>query len=291
MYQCTNGNINGNLPFIPHYIASEIHNRLLPHCQSNNEFHLIKGFYYQLISACNGSFNSSYRSISTYAKEFRFTERLVRRAISLLTDIGLITCTQSPFGKPSKTYQLKPVPLPLPVTEPKPETEALVIHSLDNIANLNSYYHGNMNLLPEPKPETVPLPLPVTEPKPEALPKPETVKAVTQIRVTEPETLPEPKPETLPEPKPETLPEPKLKPEAILEPKLKHLSEPVLMFKRKPVKISEFEPLLINEPERQIKATCTCGKPTTEFELTRWGVCSECFISSPNEFYKQCLRA
>ena len=63
------------------------------------------------------------------------------------------------------------------------------------------------------------------------------------------------------------------------------------MFKRKPVKISEFEPLLINEPERQIKATCTCGKPTTEFELKRWGVCSECFISSPNEFYKQCLRA
>ena len=241
MYQCTNGNIGLNLPFIPHYIATEIHNRLLPRCQSNNEFHLIKGFYYQLISACNGSFNSSYRSISTYAKEFLFTERLVRRAISLLTDIGLIRCTESPYGKPSKTYQLKPVPLPLPVTEPKPE--AL------------------------PKPETVSLPLPVPEPKPEALPKPETV--------------PEPKPETVPEPKPE----------AILEPKLKHLSEPVLMFKRKPVKISQFEPLLISEPEHQIKATCTCGKPTTEFELKRWGVCSQCFISSPNKFYEQCLRA
>ena len=271
------------LSFHPYWIDKELDNRLLPHCKSNNELHLIRSFYFKLVSACNGVFNSSYRSIQTYAKEFRFTERLVRRAISLLTDIGLITCTESPFGKPSKTYQLKPVPLPLPVTEPKPETEALVIHSLDN--------------LPEPKPEAIPkpetvsLPLPVTEPKPEAIPKPETVKAVTQIRVTEPEAIP--KPEAILEP--ETLPEPKLKPEAILEPKLKPLkactSEPVLMFKRKPVKISEFEPLLISEPEKQIKATCTCGKPTTEFELKRWGVCSECFISSPNEFYKQCLRA
>ena len=287
MYQCTNGNIGLNLPFIPHYIATEIHNRLLPRCKSNNEFHLIKGFYYQLISACNGSFNSSYRSIQTYSKEFLFTERLVRRAISLLTDTGLITCQESPFGKPSKTYQLKPVSLPLPVTEPKPET------------------------VPEPKPETVSLPLPVPEPKPEteALPKPEAIPKPETEALPKPEAIPKPETEALPKPEaipkpeteaipkpeailePERIPEPKLKPEAILEPKLKHLSEPVLMFKRKPVKISEFEPLLINEPERQIKATCTCGKPTTEFELKRWGVCSECFISSPNEFYKQCLRA
>lgn len=204
MYQCTNGNIGLNLPFIPYWIEKELDNRLLPHCKSSIELHLVRGFYFKLISACNGLLKSSYRSIKTYATEFHLSEGLVRRAIKLLTDTGLITCTESPFGKPSRTYQLKPVPF-------------------------------------EPKPEPVPLPLPVTEPKPEPEP----------VRVTEPE----PKPVTEPEPKP--------------------LSESVLMFKRKPVKISQFEPLLISEPERQIKATCTCGKPTTEFELKRWGVCSD----------------